>query len=132
MFLKELIPRMGLDGIDVVVGRAEDVAHMPEYREGFDIVISRAVAPLPSLVELTLPFCTVGGTLITQKKGEVGTEISQSIKAINTLGGNLRNIKRIDLEELADHRQLVIIDKVKATPSRYPRRSGMPAKKPII
>lgn len=132
LFLNDLKQKLGLADIEIVVGRAEEIAHLTEYREGFDIVVSRAVAPLPALVELTLPFCTIGGVFIAQKKGEVGREISQAIKAINTLGGSLRSIKKVELEEFLDHRQLIIIDKVRATPSQYPRRSGMPAKKPLL
>ncbi len=108
------------------------VAHLSEYRERFDIVLSRAVAPLPTLVKLTLPFCTIGGIFIAQKKGNVGLEISQATKAISTLGGNLREVKRVELEEFTDERQLIIIEKVSATPPQYPRRPGIPAKRPIV
>jgi 16S rRNA (guanine527-N7)-methyltransferase len=95
-------------------------------------VLSRAVAPLPTLVELALPFCAIGGSFIAQKKGAIEVEISQAAKAISLLGGNLREVKRIDLEEFPDERYLVIIDKVSPTPEPYPRRPGMPAKRPIV
>lgn len=132
VFLNELKRKLGLSDVEVVVGRAEVIAHLPQYREGFDIVVSRAVSPLPVLVELTLPFSTIGGIFIAQKKGDIGQEISEAIRAINTLGGNLRGIKKVELNEFNDNRQLIIIDKVQATPSKYPRRSGMPAKKPLL
>jgi len=139
-FLHYLKDKLELDNIKIVVGRAEEVAHLNEYRERFDIVLSRAVAPLPTLVELTLPFCTVGGSpacqssagrFIAQKKGSVDLEISQATRAITTLGGSLREVKRIDLEEFTDERQLIIIDKVSVTPHQYPRRPGIPAKRPL-
>ncbi len=131
-FLHHLEQKLGLKNVEIVVGRAEEVAHLSEYREKFDIVLSRAVAPLPTLVELTLPFCAIGGSFIAQKKGNIEPEISQATKAINTLGGNLREVRRVDLAEFTDQRQLVIIDKVSVTPHQYPRRAGMPAKRPIL
>ncbi len=131
-FLRHLKEKLGLDMVEIIVGRAEEVAHQLEYREQFDVVLSRAVAPLPTLVELTLPFCTIGGSFIAQKKGNIEVEIRQSAKAISTLGGNLREIRNIDLEEFTDERQLVIIDKVAPTPHQYPRRPGIPAKRPLV
>jgi len=130
-FLHHLKQKLGLDNVEIVVGRAEEVAHLSEYRERFDIVLSRAVAPLPTLVELTLPFCAIGGSFIAQKKGDVDLEIGRATKAINTLGGNLRGVKRIGLQEFTDERRLIIFDKVSATPNQYPRRPGIPAKRPI-
>lgn len=131
-FLHHLKQKLGLDNIEIVVGRAEEVAHETQYREKFDVVLSRAVAPLPTLVELTLPFCTIGGSFIAQKKGVIDPEISQASRAISTLGGNLREVKRIDLEEFTDERQLIIIDKISLTPQLYPRRPGIPSKRPLL
>jgi 16S rRNA (guanine527-N7)-methyltransferase len=131
-FLHYIKDKLGLESVEIVVGRAEEVAHQTEYRERFDIVLSRGVAPLATLVELTLPFCTIGGSFIAQKKGEVEPELSQATRAISILGGNLREVKKIDLEEFTDERQLVIIDKVSTTPEKYPRRPGIPAKRPLI
>ncbi len=129
-FLHHLKHKLGLDNVEIVVGRAEEVAHLTQYREKFDIVLARGVAPLPTLVELTLPFCTIGGSFIAQKKGAAEPEISQAAKAISLLGGKLREVKGIDLEEFTDQRQLIIIDKVSPTPQQYPRRPGIPAKRP--
>ncbi len=140
-FLHHLKQKLGLNNVEIVTGRAEDVAHQAQYRERFDVVLSRAVAPLPTVVELTLPFCTIGGSFIAQKKGAidpvrfpngVDLEISQAAKAISLLGGNLRQVKRVDLEEFTDERWLIIIDKVLPTPERYPRRPGIPAKRPLV
>jgi len=130
-FLQHIIHKLGLDNVEIVVGRAEEIAHEAEYRERFDLALSRAVAPLPTLVELTLPFCAPGGSFIAQKKGTVDEEIDRADKAIQLLGGSLREVKRIDLEEFADERYLVVIDKVSPTPAQYPRRPGIPAKRPL-
>ena len=131
-FLHHIQNKLQLDNVEIVVGRAEEVAHLSQYRERFDIVLSRAVAPLPTLVELTLPFCAIGGSLIAQKKGVIDPEISKATKAINILGGNLREVKRIDLAEFTDKRCLIVIDKASPTPHQYPRRPGIPSKRPLV
>jgi len=131
-FLRHITQKLGLDDVEIVVGRAEAVAHLSEYREKFDLVLSRAVAPLPPLVELVLPFCAVGGSFIAQKKGTIDEEISQAARAIEILGGRLRGVKPVELEEFTDKRFLVVIDKVSPTPPKYPRRPGIPAKRPIV
>ncbi len=131
-FLRHLKSELGLDNVEIVVGRAEEIAHQAQYREQFDMVLSRGVALLPTLVELTLPFCTIGGSFTAQKKGAIDLELSQASKAISLLGGSLREVRKIDLEEFTDERWLVVIDKVLSTPQQYPRRPGMPAKRPIV
>ncbi len=131
-FLHHIKNKLGLDDVEIIVGRAEDVAHEAQYREKFELVLSRAVARLPALVELALPFCAVGGSFIAQKKGAIDLEISQAARAINLLGGNLREVKKVDLEEFTDERWLLVIDKVSQTPPKYPRHPGIPAKRPII
>jgi 16S rRNA (guanine527-N7)-methyltransferase len=131
-FLKHLVVSLSLDGVTIVVGRAEEIAHDERYREKFDLALARALAPLPALAELTLPFCEVGGCFIAQKKGNIEEEVAKSLKAIDVLGGKLREVKPIVLGELNDNRFLIIIDKIKPTPPRYPRRPGIPAKRPIL
>jgi len=131
LFLKHLCEQLGLDDVEVITGRAEEIAHREQYREQFELAVSRAVAPLPTLVELTLPFCTTGGRFIAYKKGDIKTEVEQARNAINILGGRLQGIKTIDLPEFPDRRCLVGVDKVSSTPDKYPRRSGMPSKRPI-
>lgn len=131
-FLHHIKHKLGLDGVEIVVGRAEDVAHKAQYREKFELVLSRAVARLPTLVELTLPFCAIGGSFIAQKKGVIDPELSQATRAIALLGGNLREVKKVDLEEFAEERWLITIDKVLPTPQQYPRRPGIPAKRPLL
>ncbi len=130
-FLHHMTQKLGLDDVEVVVGRAEEAAHQPRYREKFDLVLSRAVAALPTLVELALPFCAVGGSFIAQKKGAIDEEITRANKAISLLGGSLREVKRVDLPSLPGERYLVVIDKLSPTPEKYPRRPGLPAKRPL-
>lgn len=130
-FLHHIDHKLGLDNVEILVGRAEDVAHLSQYRERFDLVLSRAVAPLPTLVELALPFCNIGGSFIAQKKGAIDLEIMRANKAIGLLGGNLREVKRVDLTEFTDECRLVIIDKISPTSLQYPRRSGVPSKRPL-
>jgi 16S rRNA (guanine527-N7)-methyltransferase len=131
-FLHHITRKLGLEDVEILVSRAEDAARDARYREGFDLVLSRATAPLPTLVELTLPFCAVGGSFIALKKGGIGTEIGKASRAIGLLGGSLRELKKVDLEEFTDERRLVIIDKVSPTPPKYPRRPGIPAKRPLL
>jgi len=131
-FLQHIKSELELDNVEIVVGRAEEIAHQVQYREQFDIVLSRGVALLPTLVELTLPFCVIGGSFIAQKKGAIDLELSQANKAISLLGGSLREVRKIDLEEFTDKRRLIIIDKVLPTPRQYPRRPGIPAKRPVL
>lgn len=131
-FLEHLVGRLGLEKVEIAVGRAEKIAHDAQYREEFDLVLSRAVATLPALVELMLPFCKVGGGGIAPKKGDIKREVEQAFKAMAVMGGRLREIKPVKLEEFNDKRCFIIIDKVKSTPVEYPRRPGMPAKRPIV
>jgi len=131
-FLHHIKDKLGLDDVEIVVGRAEEVAHETKYREQFELVLSRAVADLPALVELTLPFCAIGGSFIAQKKGAVDLEVSQAARAVSILGGNLRELKKIDLAEFTDERWLVVVEKIGLTPEKYPRRPGIPAKRPLL
>ena len=131
-FLRHLTERLGLDDVETVVGRAEQVAHDERLREGFDLVLARGVAPMPALAELTLPFAATGGIVVAHKKGDIGEEMSQASGAIETMGGRLREVRAVELPEFTDNRCLVVIEKVAATPAKYPRRPGMPAKRPLV
>ena len=130
-FLHHIIRKLELENMEVLNSRAEEAAHLPLYREQFALVLSRAVALLPTLVELTLPFCRIGGRFVASKKGELDREIDRAEKAIATLGGKLDQIKKIELDEFYDVRYLVIIDKIYPTPGKYPRRPGLPGRRPI-
>ena len=130
-FLAHLIEVLGLKGVEIYTGRAEELAHRPDLREGFDGVFSRAVAKLRTLAELTLPFCRVGGVCVAQKQGDIKGELEEASRAIQTQGGSLKEIKEVTLEGLIKPRVLVVLEKVSLTPSKYPRRPGMPAKRPL-
>lgn len=132
VFLRHLTQKLELNDVEVLAGRAEEIAHKAQYRHHFDVVLSRAVASLPTLAELTLPFCAIGGKTIIQKKGDIKDELSRATRAIEILGGSQPELKKVKLSELTNNRYLVIIDKVSPTPAKYPRRSGMPAKRPIM
>ena len=129
-FLKHLVDRLDLEDVDILTGRAEDIAHQKNYREKFDLVVSRAVGKLSTIAELTLPFCRQGGLFIAPKKGQIEEEVSQARQAIDTLGGRLREVRKVDLEGL-EPRSLVIVEKIGSTPHHYPRRAGVPAKRPL-
>ncbi|OGO06652.1 MAG: hypothetical protein A2Y92_05195 [Chloroflexi bacterium RBG_13_57_8] len=131
-FLEQLAIKLELANVAIETGRAEEIAHDGAYREKFDITLSRAVAALPALAELTLAFCKVGGCCVVQKKGDIGSEVEHSHNAIGKMGGRLREVKAVKLEEFAGERYLVIIDKVQATPPQYPRRPGLPVKRPLL
>jgi 16S rRNA (guanine527-N7)-methyltransferase len=130
-FLHHIIHRLELANVEVLNNRAEELAHWPSHREHFALAVSRAVAALPTLVELTLPFCQIGGRFVAQKKGEIDQEINEAKKAIATMGGKLNQIKKIESDEFDDERYLVIIDKIYPTPGKYPRRPGIPRRRPI-
>ncbi|MCL2149915.1 MAG: 16S rRNA (guanine(527)-N(7))-methyltransferase RsmG [Dehalococcoidia bacterium] len=132
MFLEHLVVALGLSDVTIIAERAEEAAHLSEYRECFEVVVSRAVAELPALAELTLPFCLPGGRAIAQKKGGIGIELDRAAHALEVLGGELAEIKEVPLSILLDRHCLVVIAKTAPTPTAYPRRPGMPAKRPLL
>ena len=127
-FLRNLVAGLELPDIEVRHARAETLAHCAGIRESSDLVFARAVAPMPALAELTLPFCRVGGVAALHKTRSAADEIAAAHKAIETMGGAIRDIVGSD----EDNKVLVIIDKVRATPANYPRRPGIPAKRPLL
>jgi len=131
-FLTHMVETLGLEGVEVVSERAEALAHDGRYRQRYDVALSRGVANLSTLAELALPFCAVGGRFIAMKKGDIGEETALSAKAIGILGGKLAEVRPVDIEEFrGERRSLVIVDKVSDTPERYPRRAGIPRKRPL-
>ena len=130
-FLRHMVQVLALEDAGVVSSRAEEAARLPEYRQQFDVAVTRGLAEMAVLAELTLPFCRVGGRLIAQKKGDIGQELDRSRKAIDILGGRLSEVKSIAIPNFNDRRCLVIVEKVRDTPSQFPRRPGMPAKRPL-
>lgn len=130
-FLDEVIGELGLTDIQTVHARAEDLAHNPDYREQYDYCVSRAVANLSSLSEYCLPFVRIGGSFISYKSGEIEEELAAAKKAIFLLGGQFDQVIPFQLEGTDLGRSFVLIKKDKKTAKTYPRKSGMPTKKPL-
>ena len=127
-FLSALVAALNLDDTAVVTGRAETLAHDPAHRGRFDLVLARAVAPLPVLIELALPFARVGGRLVTPKGSRAAAEIAASANALAVLGGKLF---AVPLAVPGPPQTLIAVLKQRETPAGYPRRPGMPAKSPL-
>lgn len=130
-FLQTVIDELGLQGISAVHGRAEDFGRQPRFRESYDIVVSRAVARLSVLAELCLPFVKMGGSFVSYKGAKVDEELKEAKNAIKLLGGGEFNQIEVNLPGLDDKRALVFIEKNHRTPDKYPRKAGMPEKKPL-
>lgn len=128
-FLENVVGELSLQDVSCVHGRAEEMGRNKEYREQFDLCVSRAVANLSSLSEYCIPFVKEGGAFISYKSGEIEEEANAAKKAISVLGGELREIYKFDLYE--QKRSFVIIDKKKKTPKAYPRKAGTPTKEPL-
>lgn len=131
VFLDEVIGELGLTDIQTVHARAEDLAHNSDYREQYDFCVSRAVANLSSLSEYCLPFVRIGGTFISYKSGEIEEELAAAKKAIFLLGGQFDQVIPFQLDGTDLGRSFVLINKDKKTAKTYPRKSGMPTKKPL-
>jgi len=129
-FLRHIVEHLGLMGVEVVAERAETLGQDPAYRETYDLVVARAVAEMAVLAEYCLPFCRVGGLFVAQKKAGAAAEMKNAQGAVTALGGRMLPAIPVLLPG-AGPRQLVVVEKVSATPSRYPRRPGMPAKRPL-
>ena len=130
-FLESLVDALALEDVRVVWSRAEEAGRRPDLRETFDVVVSRAVAPLEVLVELTLPFCKVGGVAVAQKGADVDGEVERARTAIRLLGGGEARTYAVTPPGSPTARSLVVTDKTCATPERFPRRPGIPAKRPL-
>ena len=129
-FLEAVIALLGLGGVEAIAERAETLAHAPTHREGYDAAFARALAPLPVLLELTLPFLRVGGLLVTQRRGDLAAEVAAAALACRTLGGAPPRIEPVMVPPLDDGRALVVVEKVAATPAAYPRRPGVTGEAP--
>jgi 16S rRNA (guanine527-N7)-methyltransferase len=130
-FCQHVVDTLGLENVTVIHARAEDLGQKVEHRESYDWAVARAVANLNVLSEYLLPLVKVGGTVLAQK-GESGPAEAQSAeKAMKLLGGKLRKLIPIHLPGVADDRYLLLVDKVAATPPKYPRAAGMVTKTPL-
>ena len=127
-FLRNLVAGLELTDVEVRHSRSETLAHCESVREGFDLVFARAVAPMPVLAEITLPFCRVGGLAALHKTRAAKEEIAAAHRAIETMGGVVRDL----VSAGGDSKILVVIDKVRNTPANYPRRPGIPTKRPLL
>lgn len=130
-FLEHVVQVLGLEGVKVVAARAEELGQDLAYRETFDWGIARALAPMPVLAEYLLPLVRVGGKMLAQKGREARLEAQAGQAAIGLLGGQLGELQRVEIPGLEEERWLAVADKVKETPAKYPRRPGMPGKKPL-
>jgi 16S rRNA (guanine527-N7)-methyltransferase len=130
-FCKHMVEALKLEHVEVLQARAEELGQMKEYREKFDWAVARAVASLPVLAEYLLPLVHVGGGMLAQKGESAAAEAHAAERAFQVLGGNLRQLKKVELPGVAEERFLVIVDKKAPTPPGYPRRVGLPLKKPI-
>lgn len=130
-FLDQIVEELGLDDVVTLHGRAEDYAKKDEYREKFDLCASRAVANLSTLSEYCLPFIKKGGCFVSYKSADSDEEIKMSEKALDILGGKIEKIDKFTLPGSDMGRALVMIEKVKNTPRKYPRKAGVPSKEPL-
>lgn len=129
LFLQEVIDALELENIEAIHGRAEDLAKDRNFREQYDLAVSRAVANLSTLSEYCLPFVKIGGQFISYKSGECEEEVETSKSAVFLLGGKIKDIVKFELGESG--RSFIVIDKVKGTPKTYPRKAGTPTKNPL-
>ena len=131
MFCQHIVSLLGLEGVEVINARAEELGQMGKHRECYDWGIARAVARLRVLSEYLLPLVQVGGKMLAQK-GESGpAEVHAAENAVNLLGGKVRQLIPVTLPGVVEERHLVVVDKVATTPPGYPRKPGVPAKKPL-
>jgi 16S rRNA (guanine527-N7)-methyltransferase len=131
-FCRHVTKTLALDGVDVVQERVEVLGQQPAHREQYDWALARAVAAMPVLAEFLLPLVRVGGRALAMK-GESGPAETQTAeRAMHMLGGHLRQLMPVHLPGVAEERYLVVVDKVAATPANYPRRVGVPAKRPLL
>jgi 16S rRNA (guanine527-N7)-methyltransferase len=131
MFCQHIVGVLGLEHVDVIQARAEDLGQDAHHREKYDWAVARAVANLNVLSEYLMPLVKVGGTMLAQK-GESGPAEAQSAEpAMKLLGGKLRQLIPVNLPGVADDRYLILVDKVAATPPKYPRKPGIAAKQPL-
>ena len=130
-YLERAAAELALD-VEVLQARAEDAAHEPELRESFDIAVCRALGPWPVVLELTLPFCRTGGMLFGQRGADGGPEAASHAETAAVLGGRVAGVEQVGTEAGLENRHVVVVEKVESTVDRYPRKAGIPAKRPLI
>lgn len=130
-FLEHVVQVLGLTDVTVLAERAEEAGQAPAHREQYDWAVARAVAPLPVLAEYLLPFVRVGGGILAQKAKGAQEEVDAAANAFAKLGGEFEELMPVQVPELDEERWLVVVRKAAATPLAYPRRAGMPSKRPL-
>ena len=130
-FLDEVIKELNLEKIEIIHSRVEDFGKDKRYREKFDIATSRAVANLATLSEYLLPLVKVGGKVISMKGSLIEEELELSKNAIKILGGKVEKVDEFNLPNSDISRNIILINKIKETPNKYPRKAGEPSKKPL-
>jgi len=130
-FQRHIIETLGLENVEAIHGRAEEIAHKPAYRASFDLVTARAVAALPVLLEYAAPFCRVGGRILLPKKGELAAELEQGKRAAQALGLVFKGAQPVTLPGLDDGRRILVWEQIKSCPPQYPRSGSAMAKKPL-
>ena len=130
LFLQEVVNKLELNNVKLIHSRAEDLART-DNREQFDYCLSRAVANINTLSEYCLPFVKTGGYFISYKSGSIDEEISEIGKSISILGGQKKDVLYFDLPGTDIKRSFIIIEKIKSTPNKYPRKAGTPSKEPL-
>jgi 16S rRNA (guanine527-N7)-methyltransferase len=131
-FCQHVVKTLGLDGVDILTTRAEEIGQMAQHRQKYDWAVSRAVAAMPTLVEYLLPLIRIGGRILAQKGENAPAETQTAEYAIHLLGGCLHQLIPISLPGVVDERYLVVINKIAATPLTFPRRVGIPTKNPLV
>jgi 16S rRNA (guanine527-N7)-methyltransferase len=130
-FCRHVVETLKLEDVSVITDRAEELGQLPDHREAYDWTVARAVANLSVLAEYLLPLNRVGGTMLAQKGQSGPAEAHKAEKAFGLLGGRMRQLIPLTLPGVVEERYLVLVDKVAATPPQYPRRPGIPVKKPL-
>ncbi len=130
-YLERVCAELGLD-VDVLHARAEDAAHDPALRESFDVAVCRALGPWTVVLELTLPFCKTGGALFGQRGSDAPSEAVAHAETAALLGGRVVGVEQVGVETGLENRYVITVEKVESTPPRYPRKAGIPAKRPLI
>ena len=128
-FLSEVVEKLGLEDVEAIHSRTEDLAHNSKYREKYDLVTARAVASMNVLSEYCIPYAKIGGYFAAYKSGNIEDEIENAKNAVKTLGGKIEKTDMFELYEMG--RSIVLIRKVNSTPKIYPRKAGTPSKNPL-
>ncbi|MGE3912758.1 MAG: 16S rRNA (guanine(527)-N(7))-methyltransferase RsmG [Chloroflexota bacterium] len=131
-FLREAVDALGLAQVTVTSARAEDAARAPDARDSYDLVVARALAPLPVALELCLPFVRPGGVLVLPRGSDLAEQLAAGEDAAQELGASLRTPIPLNDPDLPPGRSLVVADKLEPTPERFPRRPGMAAKRRAV